>query len=456
MKIHLALGPLCLLILATGCRSLRSGGSEESTSAATPHEEKELALILDGFVGEFSTKIAKASNEINAASPDSEIRRATLLWRLTLIPLCQAAVFDRNPRVAFLDVWGLTAQMTHQFEAGEYKDSFGPSQSIAITACKDLEAAIKRVGSNFMAPDDLAQVEPDVQRFATQHPPGEYFTSTIAADKDLSAYAKAIISVPLSAINPFKGVDKTAESIHEVSVVGDRFARIATEMPSKVRWETELLLLEAGASGPGKEVLEDLSTLADSVASLARTASSLPQTLGEQVTLVLEQFDQKQAGIQGTLKQTQATVQDVDQALVQAVAVGDSVDAAAQSLTKMGGALEDAIQAAAAMLKEFEGPPKEPGAPREPTSPPTQPFQLSDVGDAADKLTVTLRELHSVVAEVRALTQPGELGPLLKAVDSTAAATVDYVTLRLAALILLVFLAAIAYRIIGRRVVRRA
>jgi len=92
------------------------------------------------FQSLFASVVESSANEIMENEEDIQIHESALRWKVDAIPATQKAVSQADPRAAFGDVWGLTAEMLLFFEEGAGKDLFGDSQSVAVDASRFLES----------------------------------------------------------------------------------------------------------------------------------------------------------------------------------------------------------------------------------------------------------------------------------------------------------------------------
>jgi hypothetical protein len=470
----MTVGSVGLLVLVgslflNGCASSGPHLGERFASPAGPQVSKEdLRAALDEFEDFFDATINQACSDLDERLPGPDARRNTLLWRVRMMPACRAALRREDPIKAFIEEWTLSLRMTQFFEEGEGRTMFGEHQAIAVSAAKEIENDIERVGRLFLSEERLTKAREDARTFARTHPIRGQFVGAVirmnAASAETPSGLAALLHVPLAPFTAMQGIDHTAAAIRSFTSVADRFTDIVEEFPESTRWQMELMLLEMERGGVVKAGLTSFEQFSDSTASLSRTAEGLPQEVETRASRLLDQIDAKQAGLQTTVSQVDEAVANVDRALQRVEAASISLDGTAKSVAEAGRAWEATAVAVGATIRDVSGGPSEKTSAPEaatpasaPVGPPSEPAQtpsgdpLKDYRDTADALTTTATELRMLAVEIRGLLRPPGVGEL---VDRTATQTrevTDHLSWRGAELVLLVFVLALAYRLLAAR-----
>ena len=115
------------------------------------------------------------------------------------------------------------------------------------------------------------------------------------------ATVTSIVTAPLSALNPFGGIDATAVAIHDASTMGDRFASIVERLPDVLRWQVQLILHDLRTSPEVTSALTSVEEISATVASLEKTTQTLPEDISTQVTDILTETEATQASLRETM-----------------------------------------------------------------------------------------------------------------------------------------------------------
>ncbi len=406
-----------------------------------------LTAELKDFGSFFEITVKQASSDLDEALGDKQTRRATLRWRLRMIPACRMVLEQDDPRRAFLDAWGLSTRMRQYLTIGEGKTLFREHQQIAIEASQRIEEEIERVGRMFLEPANLAAADKQVDQFSERFPIHGVFSGVpvrMASESatTFSAFAK-VIGSPLQVIS---GVDRTAQAIRGFTHVADRFATITTTLPESTRWQVELLLIELEDNPVVSRLLEQ----AQEVTQIRIALEKLPQSIREESERLMDQLDQRQSALQETLERAEKTAATVERALERVDVVAQSVEQTAKSTADAGRAWGDAAKTIGETVQSFRKD-EEPAARPATTQPGIEEYRRT-----IEEVNRTAGELQRLAMDVREMVDSQALAERIGDVDRTLNSTIDRAVRGLAVLIVLAFVLAIVYRIAAARISKKA
>lgn len=434
------------LVMTAGCFSTGTAKEgQKELPAATPARR-----ALGDFGLYFATRIESAADDAMAKIPDVATRRKAVLWKMLVIPQCRAAMDLADDQAAYLNTWILCTRMVQFFEEGAGKGSLGDATPIALAACKEIEGRIESLGPMFLTKEQLASAKNEVSEFARRVPFGEDFklpegkSTWTSTTSSLLGKTLSVVQMPFSAVNPVGGISDTAVAAYRVAGTIDRTRTDIGFLPTKVRWNTELLLLELEQNESVKSALASIETIGNSSASLADTAARLP----EDVSKVITDLDEKQAGLQATLAEARATLESADAALTRADAVVASADTTAQSLARMGESWTGMFQAFDEVVAGLTPEPAEEVPPEEKG----RPFDITEYERTAVELTKTADALNALLLELQAVTGEDRADALLATTRAAVGATVDRVLLSAALFLLFFFALLLGYRRLASRI----
>jgi hypothetical protein len=130
----------------------------------------EYKIRLTEFGYRFSGIVELSADEIISQSPDNEIKKQALLWKIYAIPAMIRSISINDPFAAGVDSWILSVQMLQYFEDGYGKDLFGDYQDIAITASKLIVSDIENLAREIKRGDDISRGRKITSNWTKKHP----------------------------------------------------------------------------------------------------------------------------------------------------------------------------------------------------------------------------------------------------------------------------------------------
>ncbi|HKB14469.1 MAG TPA: hypothetical protein VKF62_00305, partial [Planctomycetota bacterium] len=380
---------LAIASLLPACKTAGEGqaGAPSSDIFAGGDEEK-VRLALYDYADGFSATVQRAAGAIAAASDDLAIRRRAVLWKIHSIPVLRSIVARPDLRSALADAWTYTLQMHQYFREGKAPLPFGEQQPLAVAASAALESDFDRMASSLLKPENVDRAREEIRRFVVEHPLRGGLAEQVALpSEDPKAGALSwLLRNPLSAINPFGGIDEGAQAIREFTKVAFGFTQIVKDLPDSVSWRMELLLLDLEGAETVRSLDRSVATVAASAAGVAESTRRLPEDLQRALTKSLEDVETRSASLRETIREARGTVDSANAAIASAKELAVAVGEAGRALERTGIAGER--MAIALGL----GPPPAGSAEPPPATSPGEKgdgggFDPKEIGDAADRLT---------------------------------------------------------------------
>ncbi len=254
--------------LAVGaCASVPTRSAAMQSSPAITLSANELQLRDFEMGRSLSARIAEAADQIRAQSPDPEVRRNAMLWKISAIPLVQEAALRNDPQVAGMDLLAFSIQQVDYFTTGSGHSTFGPAQPIAIEAARDEAQEVMRFVSSALKSGSLdASSEAYLHEWAKAHPmqgPTIRRASILASDWKALGMSDSSLAATLG------NVDRTIVNISY------RLSYLNETLAAETRWSAELAAEDALRSpridalvGTGTATLRSVGALADDTSSL--------------------------------------------------------------------------------------------------------------------------------------------------------------------------------------------
>jgi methyl-accepting chemotaxis protein len=323
-----------------------------------------------------------------------------------------------------------------------------------------IEERIEEIGRKFLKEDIFIETRKQVHNFANQNPITGTFSNIIIFATETKpgqpSTFENVISIPMSPFTALKGVDRTATAISDARGSLDNISAVVEHLPESVRWQLLLLMLEMEDIEAVKTILASMTKLSDSSAKLADSAEKLPERLREQISILVEDIDSKQANIQTSLDKGENTAIAVEKVFTTAGQtigitgdVAKNVDEAAEGWKNAVDATSELIQVIRQWIAEM------------PKKEPSEKTSVSDYKDTAQEVTDAANELRALVTDVRGLLESETLSGhiedvnnrVLGAIDQSAVnaqSVTDHIAWRIIQLAGAIFVMALLYRFISR------
>ncbi len=429
---------------------------------------EELRDLLGDFEDYFQSAVKEASTKLVQQIDDPQIRRKTLLWKVSAIPACHTILKQEDAIKAFLDGWVLAVRMRQYFEEGDGRDLFDGHQAIAVKAAKEIERDIERIGARLLSPERLARTRQGIVTLAKEYPIRGQFTGMVLRATETrqveSEAIAAVLSLPLVPFRAFGGIDRGAAAIVGLTDVADRFTDVVEGLPESVRWQWELMALDIEQNEVVRSARTSWEEMASSAKRLTTVAEQLPDEVHFRVLQLLDESSAQQAMFQATLDQARATSETVRHALEQVETSSRALDETARSVTAAGTAWRATAETVGQTVKDMREDSGASPSTRSTTAPAAE-FDVKDYRKAADSLTKTAIELQQLTLQIHELLKEPRLTERIEDIDKRLGARAeqlgmlgddlaDRVAWRVGELILLTFGLFVIYRLATLR--RRA
>jgi len=423
--------------------SIASGCASQAPQSAVASDTTPDRIALNRFVDYFSVRVERAADEIAQQTRDASIGRNSVYWKMRAIPAAQATLLIADNQAVAIQLWVLSAAQRETFEVGT-PAAFGELQPVAQQAAKEIDERVKLLASTLLTPEQVARAEQSVQEYVEGHVGRAGLESTPEDARSWSQSLSSIlhkplevIEAPLSSLNPTSGLSDTALAVQHFS---DEFSRARTELgylPSELRWNTQLLLMEIEQRLDLSAMTKGVAQVGASAESLSATAKALPEALRVQLAAFAQELSQPQSQLQATMREANTTL--------------EASQKTAQAIESMGSTLTGTFDGFTKVMATFE-----PDPDAAPTPPGQQgpPFDINDYGRTAEKVTETAKALSALLTEAHDLANAGRPPALLLDSQATARAIVDHAALAGGALVLFTAAVAFAYRLAVSRLRR--
>jgi len=444
---------LVLLTLTAGCQLLRTTTEMpgKAISTISPGQRGKGAVdpaavqqALFRFADQFATSMVLGAEKLrhgtNAAAP-AEI----LQWKIAFVTEICSIASGPNATADLLDLTVFVSVTRAAVEEQWQPKVFGESAQPMLEGCRAAETNIWQIAAGVLTPRQQTELHAAIERWRRVNPLAENVLAAralgLAAEVIKSDEARAAAPggfLDLLNLDPLSGLDPATREIAQMRLLAERGLYVSQKLPLLLRWQAELLSLQATDLPPVRQLVANATELTAAVDRVSRVAEQLPGQIRnerEEIVKALQAQEQHLTPLVGEVRQT--------------------LTAGSQMSTSLN-----------TTLTTFEGLMKRFGVGEtNSASPPatnSAPFRIQDYGETATRLEGTARQLTELV---RALDQTldstnlsrlsAQVGPVIHQAQTGGKEVVDYAFWKGLLLVALALAAGLAYRFLGARMAVR-
>jgi hypothetical protein len=308
-----------------------------------------------------------------------------------------------------------------------------------LDSCRNSETNIWQFTRQVLTPGQVTELQKAIDVWFQQNPLPENimtaravgFASEVAEANPAGKSSPGSV-FSLLMLDPLAGMDPAVREIAQTRLLAERALYVSQKMPTLLRWQTELLSLNAVQMPAFQQLITNSTQLAESVARFATIAEKLP-----------EQVSTERAEILKALKSQEKDVTSL-------MASG----------TEMSISLNTTLETFDALMKRF-GVGETNSAGPAPTN--AEPFRIQDYTQTAAQLEATAQRLTELLitfdqtlGSTNLAKLTAQVGPVVQQAQTSSKAIVDYTFWKGVLLVVVVLLAALIYRFLAGRTAAKA
>ena len=410
-------------------------GDKPGTVAARGKGTTDPVLVQENvlrFADGYLTRVVVGLERL-AAGPEGIDRAKVLKWKIGLASETCSIATGPNSYANLLDmvVFVTVTRMTLE-EQWQQRAAVASAEPL-ITSCRNAEAEVWQLAAAILTANQLAELHTAVDSWRAQNQLPEDLLAARAlsytdriAEADRSGKSKSLPSsvFALLRVDPLAGIDPAVREISQTRLLAERALFLTQKMPIIVRWQIELLGLNASDLPAVQQLVANSTRISNTADRFANVAEKLPAQISNERAELLK-------GLEAQEKELTPLAGEVRQALT---------------------ALNTAVISTDALMKRFGvGEPRPPG----PAKPPGEPFRIQDYTAMAAQLEATARQLNQLVVSLNQTAAPDNLSrlsaqvaPAVQAAQTSGKAVVDYAFWKGVLLVVVILAAALLYRFI--------
>jgi len=437
--------PLLLPVAATAFAVALGGCAGKSRPQLTETERRAVAraeavevtdpdamrVDMRALLRSIDARAIAATSDVAYATKDRAVRERALQWRRLSRNAIDSILLETDPRLMFLRLWVAVTQARQGIEpGGRNATAFGDQQDRMRRLIAAFEEDVLEAGMRYLPDGAIDAARDDIEQLA------RHATSSVPFSNDLDPSEAGtdiskILTLPLAPFTGLQGIGSTPDALIQAAAVAAGLGTVIQHLPERVRWEAEMLLLDASDLPVVVELMQQIDALRGDVDALTGLAERWPDDVERVLGSTSDRLAAVLPELRATVASAETLVVDLErqpplwtQTVAELRGLVTDLDAAARGL-----GLDEAIRRANAA-------PPAPAAAAPAATAPTVADQLADV-------RATAADLRAVVADVRAIAAAPDP---LAGVRRDAEGLVTHVAVCVAAVVVVFFAALLAYR----------
>jgi hypothetical protein len=440
---------LLLAVLVAGCRVVQTATNVpgQAVRAVTPGKKEkhtldpvEVQQMLLRFADEYSTRMVINADKLHRGT-NAQDAAEILKWKIALVSETSSIASGPNAVANLLDMTIFVTVTRMALEKHWQPQVFGESAQPMLEGCRSAETEIWQYAGTVLQPEQQSELRQAIEVWHRQNPNPEDvlaaraigFASQMAkANKADTAKGDSVFS--LLQVDPLSGLDPAVREIAQTRLFAERALFVTQKMPLLLRWQTELLSLNAVEMPAVQQLVMNTTRLASSVERFAAVAEKLPGQVSAEREEILKAVESQE-------KNLTLLVSDVRQTLIAG--------------SQMSTSLNTMLTTFDALMKRFGVGETNDAAPPDNDA---EPFRIQDYGQTAAQLEATARQLTELLYTLDQtlgstnLSQLArQVGPVVQQAQTGGKELVDHAFWKGVLLIAVVLVAALIYRFLVAR-----
>jgi len=445
--------PLCLSLLlamlGAGCRMVQTAvdAPGQAVRAVTPGGKNKHAMDpvdvqqnLLRFTDEFATQMVlgvdKLRRDGNVLDPAEVLR-----WKIAIVSESCSIASGPNTFANLLDMTIFATVMSLALENHWEPQVFGDSVRPMLESCRNAESNIWLLTSKVLTPEQQAELRQAIETWRKQNPQPEdvlaaravgFAVRVVRPNRADPARADSVFS--LLQVDPLAGLDPAVREIAQTRLFAERALYVAQKLPMLLRWQTELLSLNAVEMPAVKQLVTNSTQIAASIDRFVAVTEKLPEQISAEREEILKALEAQE-------KQLTPLVNEVRQTITAG--------------TQMSTSLNTTLTTFDALMKRFGVGETNNAGPPDPNA---EPFRIQDYTTTAAQLEATARQLTALlvtldrtIGSTNLLQLSAQIAPAVQQAQTGGKELVNYAFWKGILLVVIALVAALIYRFLSSR-----
>jgi hypothetical protein len=373
-----------------GIRSLFSLNQEDEPD---PVElQSQLLRFADNSIESLNIAIGKLQREDEKVTR----RRTLLMRRINTTNDILAIATGANTYANLIDMAILASLNRMNVEDYWIPKLYGESAKPYLLASQQVEKEIWRIAATTLKEEQLSELRAAIKTWHEQHPtvrsPSDTgalsFASEVAQSNRSSRPGITSSVFNLLSIDPLMGLDPATRELANTRLFAERGLFLTRHMPTLIRWETELLIIQTVEMPQLETLLANTTQLSESADRFSQTTESLPGFISAERQQIVQALEAQQPGLTSLAAQTEKVL-----------------DAG----TQMSNASTATLKTFQDVMRQLQARPLDPNA---------EPFRINDYTAAAAQINSAAQDLVKLLQAFDQTLASGKLDVLSARLDA--------------------------------------
>lgn len=383
------------------------------------------------YADSYIAQTTKSVDELTGVPGSPFSQSMALHFKLTSCSGVITIATAQNPYANLIDMVSLAT--LSRFVLEDYCEDTANGETFEpwLRRSRRLETNVWRIADQVLKEEQQETLHESLQKAYDKMP--EIHKTFLVRPQELSAALPRTLSTDdsegglfnLSGLDPFSGLDPAVREITETRMFAERAMYMLQRQPWLLRWQSEILLLEATAQPQMAQALEDVTSLSESIdraskaaETVSRTAAELPDRISTEREALVKAMEEQEGELTVLFN----------------------------AATELSDSLSTTVTDTDALMKRFGvGELKPPGAVAN-SKTNSKPFDILEYALVAEKATTLARELDSVVSNLHATLESPALEELSDQATADVRGILNHAFLLAAGLVVLMLVCGLIYR----------
>jgi hypothetical protein len=414
-------------------------GKKDKNAVDPVEVQQQLMRFADEFSARMIVSVEKLRLGTNALDPAEALR-----WKIALGTETCSIASGPNAIANLLDMTIFVTVARAALEEYWQPKVFGESARPMLEGCQNAETDIWRFASQVLQPAQQAELRAAIETWRRQNLTPESVLSVRAmgftlqvAQANQTGATKPGSVFSLLDLDPLSGLDPATREIAQTRLFAERALYVMQKLPTLLRWQAELLSINAVDLPAVRQLVTNSTQIAASVDRFTRVAEQLPGQVSAEREEILKALQSQETQLTPLVNEMRETL---------------------TAGTAMSTSLNTTFTTFDALMKRFGVGETNSAGPPDTNS---EPFRIQDYTQSAAQLEVTARQLTEMI---RTLDQTldstnlaklsEQLGPAVQQAQTGGKEIVDYAFWKGILLVAIALVAALIYRFLVARLTR--
>ena len=437
----------------SGCAMISKLTGAEDEAEATKLQELQLKVMR--FADEYAGGISEPITRFQTETQDAAERLAAQNWRLSQATSAYTIATGPNPVTNALDMVVLATLSRMVIEDSWIQDKYGERAAPLSDAHRNLEPGAWALASEVLTEGQIQQLRQVIEEWRLKNPHVRavayvYFRDFARAvgrprpgESKLSGSLFSLIG-----IDPLSNLDPAVQEIAQTRNLAERTIYYLQRAPRLLDMQVERLTYQIASMPETRDALQDVDRVSLAAEAVGKVAGQLPDLVAREREAVIRQLPdlvarEREAVISQFMREMAARQH-------QMLALVSELRGALEAGTATFDSLQGTLRGIDSLFGRFDKNKEESTAP----AIPAKPFDIADYANAAREFAATARQLELLMVQLNA--GAPQVGDLAHRTVADMHALVDFAFSRLIILVVVlvaaVWIAALAYRLVIRRI----